>query len=84
LRAGGVDLGAVASHIAALDAAVVAVQEVDRLQRRSGRVDQVMEHAERPGWHGLFAATMIGPAGAMRPASPDGADDGGPPTVSAS
>ena len=77
-RSGGVDLGAVAARIAALDADVVAVQEVDRLQGRSGRADQVMEIAERLGWHGLFAATMIGRAGAMRPASPDGADDGGP------
>jgi len=78
LRAGRVDLGAVAARIAALDADVVAVQEVDRLQRRSGRADQVVELAERLGWHGLFAASMVGPAGAMRPAAPDGVDDGGP------
>lgn len=84
---GADDLGAVAARIAALDADVVAVQEVDRLQHRSGGVDQVAELAERLGWCGLFAATMVGPVGAMRPAPRDGAgpdksalggDEGGP------
>jgi endonuclease/exonuclease/phosphatase family metal-dependent hydrolase len=70
----------VAVRIAALDADVVAVQEVDRRQRRSGGADQITELADRLGWQGVFAATMLGQAGAMRPAPNDGetVDDDGP------
>lgn len=77
-RGSGVDLRAVAARIAALNADVIAVQEVDRLQHRSRHADQVTNLAQRLGWHGLFAATMIGRVGAMQPASPDRVDDGGP------
>jgi endonuclease/exonuclease/phosphatase family metal-dependent hydrolase len=71
----------VAARIAALDVDVVAVQEVDWLQRRSGGTNQVMEIAERLGWHGLFAATMVGQGERMRPTSPDFVDGGGPATA---
>ncbi len=77
-RRGDAGLGAVAARIALLGADVVAVQEVDRCQSRSGRVDQLGELADRLGWHGLFAATMVGPPAAMRPAAPGPTDDGVP------
>jgi endonuclease/exonuclease/phosphatase family metal-dependent hydrolase len=75
---GGVDLGAVAARIAAMDADVVAVQEVDRRQRRSGNADQIGELAHRLGWHGQFAATIVAGAREMRAAVTHDDDDGGP------
>ena len=75
---GGVDLGAIAARIAAMDADVVAVQEVDRRQRRSGNADQIGELAHRLGWHGQFAATIVAGARGMRAAVTHDADDGGP------
>lgn len=72
------DLGAVAATIAALDVDVVALQEVDRLQIRSGGVDQLDELAARLGWHGLFGATIVGGPGAARPASAQAAADACP------
>jgi endonuclease/exonuclease/phosphatase family metal-dependent hydrolase len=79
IRAGRVDLGAVAAAIEALDADVVAVQEVDRDQPRSGRVDQVAELAGRLGRHGRFAPALLGDPSLRWEVGPgDGADPGGP------
>ncbi len=60
LRTGSVDLEAVGQAIAGLGADVVAVQEVDRGLQRTGYVDQVRHLAERLGWHGAFAAALLG------------------------
>jgi endonuclease/exonuclease/phosphatase family metal-dependent hydrolase len=73
-----VDLGAAAAMIAALDCDVVAIQEVDRGQPRSGCADQIAELALRLGWHGLFAPSILGRPRAALFASEDVADDGGP------
>ncbi len=79
VRTGRVDLGAVAAAIDALDADVVAVQEVDREQRRSGGVDQVAELARRLGGHGVFAPALLGePQHGWRHGPGGGTDPGGP------
>lgn len=79
VRTGCIDLGAVAAGIDALDVEVVAVQEVDREQRRTGRVDQVAELAKRLGWHGVFAPALLGdPARRWGPGPGAGPDPGGP------
>lgn len=79
VRTGRVDLGAVAAAIDALDADVVAVQEVDREQRRTGRVDQVAELARRLGGYGVFAPALLGePQHGWRHGPGQGADPGGP------
>ena len=70
-----VDLGAAAAMIAALECDVIALQEVDRAQPRSGRADQIAELALRLGWHGLFAPSIVGRPGV---APDDVVDDGGP------
>lgn len=61
-----------AAQIAEIDADVVALQEVDKLQRRSGRVDQTAVLAEALGLpHARFAAEFAGSAtGVRRPAWP--------------
>jgi endonuclease/exonuclease/phosphatase family metal-dependent hydrolase len=76
LAAGGVvDVGRAARVLAALDADVVALQEVDRGQDRSGGVDQVAELAEALGMTGVFCPALLGsPDSAWRPAL---TDDGG-------
>lgn len=79
IRTGRIDLGAVAAAIDALDVDVLAVQEVDREQRRSGRVDQVADLAGRLGWHGVFAPALLGePARRWHARPGDGTDPGGP------
>ncbi|GAA0295079.1 endonuclease/exonuclease/phosphatase family protein [Kineococcus aurantiacus] len=63
LRSGRVDTPALVAAVAALDADVVAVQEVDHLLPRSGGVDQTAELAAGLRAHGWFAATVHGTPG---------------------
>lgn len=58
--------------VASLDADVLAIQEVDRGQVRSGGVDQTAVCAEALGapWS-RFAATVAGPPGSTRPVPPE-------------
>lgn len=77
LGEGRVDLPAVARTIVGLGADVVALQEVDRAQPRSGRVDQVAWLAAALGWHGVFGPALLGdPDRAWVACGPD--DPGGP------
>jgi endonuclease/exonuclease/phosphatase family metal-dependent hydrolase len=79
VRTRRVDLGAVVEAIAALDADVVAVQEVDRELSRSGGVDQIAVLAEKLGWHGVFAPALLGEPVRSWDALPEhSADPGGP------
>jgi endonuclease/exonuclease/phosphatase family metal-dependent hydrolase len=79
LRRGTVDLDATAAAIAALDADVVAVQEVDRGLPRSGGVDQVAELAARLGGTGVFAPALLGdPTRSWERGPGAGPDPGGP------
>lgn len=57
---GAVDLAAAAAVIGEIDADVVALQEVDRAQPRSGCVDQVVVLADMLGYDGIFAAALRG------------------------
>lgn len=77
---GRVDLGAAAAMIAASDSDVVAVQEVDRGQPRSGNADQIAELALRLGWQGVFAPSILGRPWARDAVltTADVTDDGGP------
>jgi endonuclease/exonuclease/phosphatase family metal-dependent hydrolase len=79
VRTGQVDLGAAAEAVAALQADVVAVQEVDRGLDRSGGCDQVAELAARLGRTGVFAPALLGDP-TLRWARGPGADPdpGGP------
>jgi endonuclease/exonuclease/phosphatase family metal-dependent hydrolase len=79
VRTGRVDLGAVADAIAALDADVVAVQEVDRELSRSGGGDQVAELAGKLGWSGAFGPALLGEPVRSWDAIPRGAPDPGGP-----
>jgi endonuclease/exonuclease/phosphatase family metal-dependent hydrolase len=77
LAAGGaVDLDAVAAAIAALDADVVALQEVDRGLARSGDVDQVAGLADRLGVTGVFCPALLGDPGTSWTTVGDGDADG--------
>jgi endonuclease/exonuclease/phosphatase family metal-dependent hydrolase len=79
VRSRRVDLGAVADGIAALDADVVAVQEVDRELSRSGGVDQIAALTDKLGWHGVFAPALLGEPVRSWDALPEhSADPGGP------
>ena len=60
LRHCAVDIAAVADAVAALDADVVALQEVDRGLARSGGEDQAAEIARRLGWSSVFAPSLVG------------------------
>jgi endonuclease/exonuclease/phosphatase family metal-dependent hydrolase len=73
---GTADLQAVVAGVRALDADLLAVQEVDRLQPRSGRADQpaVIAGAFGPGWSWSYAAALVGED--FRPLV--GPDPGGP------
>lgn len=72
---GAVDLSAAAGVLAGLDADLVALQEVDRGQARSGGADQVAQLADALGMTGIFCPALLGdPGTSWRPASPD---DGG-------
>lgn len=77
VKTGQIDLPAVADAVAALEADIVAVQEVDRGLPRTGHADQVADLAQRTGLHGVFGPALLG--------NPDtrwrgvgGADPGGP------
>jgi endonuclease/exonuclease/phosphatase family metal-dependent hydrolase len=73
---GTVDLHAAAAVIAELDADIVALQEVDRAQPRSGGVDQVAVLADALGHDGVFAPALMGsPDDRWTPAG-DGDGDG--------
>jgi len=76
LTAGGVvDLSAAVGVLAGLDADIVALQEVDRGQDRSGGTDQVAHLADALGMAGVFCPALLGdPGTSWRPADPD---DGG-------
>lgn len=82
LSDGLVDHGRVRLAVAALDADVLALQEVDQNQPRSGHVDLTRVAAEAMGVadHGhRFAATLVGTPGEMyRPARHDDQADGEP------
>jgi endonuclease/exonuclease/phosphatase family metal-dependent hydrolase len=80
VRGGGrFDLEAAAEAIKALEADVVALQEVDRGLTRSGECDQVAELATRLGRTGIFAPALLGDP-TLRWARGPGADPdpGGP------
>lgn len=77
LGSGRVDVGRAAEVVAALDADVVAVQEVDRGLERSGGVDQVAEVATQAGLHGVFVPALLGDPDVRWEAVGD-ADTGGP------
>lgn len=71
-RDGTVDLAAAATAIAALDADVVALQEVDRHQERSGGTDQVHALATMLSMTGVFCPALLGsPDDSWVPANPD-------------
>lgn len=60
-------LAALAEQLAELAPDIVALQEVDLHQPRSGRLDQVAVLAEFLGWeHHRFAATYAGPIAGLR------------------
>lgn len=77
---GQVDADRFAAAIAALDADVLALQEVDRGQQRSGRLDLAHIAAQAAGaiaWR--FAPAAVGtPDGRWVPAGPGDGDFGGP------
>ncbi len=60
LVTGRVDIERAAAAVAGLEPDVVALQEVDRGQARSGGVDQVAAVATAVGGHGRFAAALAG------------------------
>jgi endonuclease/exonuclease/phosphatase family metal-dependent hydrolase len=75
---GQVDLDRFADAVRALDADVLALQEVDRGQERSGSADLARIAAEAMGARDhRFAAALVGPPGAWS-AAPDEARVGGP------
>ena len=60
-------LAALADQIRDIDPDVIALQEVDLGQRRSGRLDQTAVLADLLGWNGhRFAATYAGPVVGLR------------------
>jgi len=73
---GAVDLSAAVDVLAGLNADVVALQEADRGQDRSGGADQVADLADALAMTGVFCPALLGdPGTSWRPADPD---DGGP------
>jgi endonuclease/exonuclease/phosphatase family metal-dependent hydrolase len=83
---GGHDAGGVARTIAAMDADVVALQEIDHHQDRSGGTDQIAElvaalRVDGRPWVGHFLPTLIGTpslARSWRPATEDTVAPGTP------
>ena len=77
VTSGVTDLAPALAAVAALEADVVAVQEVDRSLERSGGVNQVRAIAEHLGWEWVFAAALQGSPDASwrvpRHDDPDGA-----------
>lgn len=59
-KRGAIDLPAVAAILSQIDADVVALQEVDRDQARSGHADQTAELARLLGMHGVFCPALRG------------------------
>jgi endonuclease/exonuclease/phosphatase family metal-dependent hydrolase len=78
IRTGRVDLGAVADAVLELDVEVLAVQEVDRGLDRSGGTDQLAALADKLGWFGEFAPTLLGEPVRSWDAVGDRPDPGGP------
>ena len=79
VRTGRIDLAAVAETITRLEVDLVALQEVDRCQHRTGRLDQVADLADRLGWHGVFAPALLGdPTRRWDEGPGTGPDPGGP------
>jgi endonuclease/exonuclease/phosphatase family metal-dependent hydrolase len=75
---GRVDLDRFASAVATLDADVLALQEVDRAQPRSGSADLTAVAAEAGGYpHARFVPALRGEPGSWLPAA-DGDSDGAP------
>jgi endonuclease/exonuclease/phosphatase family metal-dependent hydrolase len=78
------DLGLVLAALRALDADVVALQEVDRDQQESGAGDQARVLAEALGMDWRYAPTLLGTGGpsagrpAATPAGPGAEGDDGP------
>ncbi|HYT26809.1 MAG TPA: endonuclease/exonuclease/phosphatase family protein [Actinomycetota bacterium] len=73
-----VDLDLTLATLRALDADVVALQEVDRDQDRSGRADQARVLADGLGMGWRFAPALSGtPGGAAEPPPPGAPDPGG-------
>lgn len=75
-----VDLDLTAAVLRSLDADLVALQEIDRDQERSGHADQARALGEALGTAWRFGPAMLGPAEPprrWRPPEPDG-DPGGP------
>lgn len=77
LRTGRIDLDVVAEHLAALAPDVVGVQEVDRGLARSDGAHQIDELAERLGWQGVFAPSLVGSPEVRWKAAGE-RDEGGP------
>src|SRR6185437_2751648 len=83
---GGHDARAVARTVADLDADVVALQEIDHHQSRSGDRDQIADlvaalRSEGQPWVGHFVPTVLGTPGltrSWRPAVTDRAPAGAP------
>ncbi len=77
LRSGAIDLDQAAEAAAALGADVLAVQEADRAQERSGGRHQVAALAARLGADWRFAPALLGDPGRSWTALPE-EDPGGP------
>lgn len=60
LRTGRVELALAAEVLSGLSADVIALQEVDRAQRRTGEVDQGAWLAAELGWSCAFAPALLG------------------------
>ena len=75
-----VDLELAAATLRSIDADLVAVQEIDRDQERSGRVDQARALGEALGMCWRYAPALLGPAEQpQRWRRPEqGGDQGGP------
>jgi len=71
-----VDLDLTVGTLRRLDADLVALQEVDRAQPRSGGVDQARLLGEALGMAWWFAPTLLGTPGGWRPAGPGPSDPG--------
>lgn len=79
LTDGEVDVGRLRDAVAAIDADVLGLQEVDRDQSRSHGLDLTAEAAKAMGGDGRFAAAILGtPGEKWRPAGDDDPDRPGP------
>jgi endonuclease/exonuclease/phosphatase family metal-dependent hydrolase len=74
-----VDLDGTAAILRSIDADLVALQEIDREQERSGGVDQARALGELLGMRWSFCPALLGPAAGQRWRRADpGQDPGGP------